>query len=191
MGPLRHEQFWKLEAPCEHCGKPYFRVIRTQMFCCKECHIGSHRPEFDASERICKLCEQVFKPKTGGQKFCQKSCQKTWSSQRVAYRGAASRHLGSTGQWPELQKLLNQQDCQCPYTGERLWVMPKENQNAQLDHIVAKARGGSINDINNLQWVRADINKAKGTQSDAQYRKQCCEVADYTRSTQSMPEYTI
>ena len=65
--------------------------------------------------------------------------------------------LGWLGaRWKELRELLEKQDFICPLTGREL--VPGEN--ASLDHIIPKSRGGP-NKIGNLQWLDNNINFAK------------------------------
>lgn len=55
--------------------------------------------------------------------------------------------------------LLNKleiQQYQCVYSGRKLIL----GQNASLDHIIAKSRGGSES-LDNLQWVDRNVNYMK------------------------------
>lgn len=69
-----------------------------------------------------------------------------------------------------LAKLWKDQRGLCALTGRRL-----NRQNAQLDHIVAKARGGS-DEIENLRWLCAEANLARRELSDAEFAALCSDV---------------
>jgi 5-methylcytosine-specific restriction endonuclease McrA len=77
---------------------------------------------------------------------------------------AAARHLGSRRRWPELRALLDRQNNRCPYCGVHLEV----GINAQVDHIVPRARGGE-DVIANYQWVDDDCNKMKRSMLEREF----------------------
>lgn len=64
--------------------------------------------------------------------------------------------LGDKNRYHDLKKLFIQQEQKCPYTGVQLII----GENASLDHIIPKSKGGSDHN-NNLQWVCKWINTAK------------------------------
>jgi|688.fasta_scaffold270557_2 hypothetical protein len=74
----------------------------------------------------------------------------------------------------ELLKKVKSQRFRCALSGVKL--VP---ETAQLDHIVPLSNGGT-NDIENLQWLDARVNKAKGTMSQAEFIKMCKQVAQWT-----------
>jgi 5-methylcytosine-specific restriction endonuclease McrA len=67
----------------------------------------------------------------------------------------------------ELAALWKKQRGLCALTGRKL-----DRNNAHLDHIVAKARGGS-DKIDNVRWVCREANLAKRELSDAQFMQLC------------------
>ena len=69
-----------------------------------------------------------------------------------------------------LQK-LEQQGYRCAITGEVL--VPAVN--ASLDHIVPQSKGGS-HDIDNLQWVIKDVNRARHNLSLSEFIDLCRRV---------------
>lgn len=70
----------------------------------------------------------------------------------------------------DLARLWKDQRGLCALTGRRL-----NRENAHLDHIVAKARGGS-DGIGNLRWVCIEANLAKRELSDAEFTALCADV---------------
>ncbi len=70
----------------------------------------------------------------------------------------------------DLARLWKQQRGRCALTGRRL-----NRDNAQLDHIVAKARGGT-DEIGNLRWLCTEANLARRELSDAEFVALCSDV---------------
>ena len=68
--------------------------------------------------------------------------------------------------------LLEMQGHLCALSGVRLDV-----DNAELDHKIPVARGGT-NNLDNLQWVHKEINRAKGTMTNDEFIKVCEMVAN-------------
>lgn len=60
----------------------------------------------------------------------------------------------------------------CAYTGQRL------DRTAQVDHKVPTSRGG-LNDADNLHWVTARANYAKGTMTHDEFLNVCSDVVSY------------
>jgi 5-methylcytosine-specific restriction endonuclease McrA len=73
----------------------------------------------------------------------------------------------------ELASLWKRQRGKCAMTGRRL-----NRDNAHLDHIVPKVKGGS-SFIENLRWVHKDVNHAKRDLLDADFVQMCREVANF------------
>ncbi len=86
----------------------------------------------------------------GKLRYARKACEQCYFI-RKAYDGT-----GSGADWKLVQKLLEEQDYRCAYTGEKL--IPGDN--ASLDHKVPVSRGGSLH-IDNVQWVTFRINDMK------------------------------
>lgn len=70
----------------------------------------------------------------------------------------------------DLAKLWKAQRGRCALTGRRL-----TRNNAHLDHITAKARGGS-DAAANLRWVCTEANLAKRELGDAEFAALCADV---------------
>jgi hypothetical protein len=71
----------------------------------------------------------------------------------------------------QLMAMLKKQRFRCALSGAKL-----SPETSQLDHIEPLAEGGS-NEVGNLQWLDAKINKAKGTMSQAEFVRMCIDVA--------------
>lgn len=76
----------------------------------------------------------------------------------------------------ELAQLWRKQRGVCAVTG---WKLDREN--AQLDHIVPKTKGGS-DAIGNLRWVHRDVNYAKRDLTDEAFLRLCSAVTHYKPS---------
>ena len=70
----------------------------------------------------------------------------------------------------ELMSLLRKQEFKCALSGRKL-----KPDRSQLDHIVPKSKGGS-DDVDNLQWLTAKVNRMKGTMSNEEFINVCGEV---------------
>ncbi len=70
----------------------------------------------------------------------------------------------------ELASLWKAQRGLCAITGRRL-----TRENAELDHIVAKVRGGSDHAAN-LRWTIREVNRAKRDLSDAEFLAICSDA---------------
>lgn len=79
--------------------------------------------------------------------------------------------LGSRGHGASLARLWLAQGGRCAYTGRRL--VP--GVNASVDHVVPRARGGR-DELANLVWCCAEVNRAKTDLTPADFRALCVEV---------------
>jgi len=82
----------------------------------------------------------------------------------------------------DLARLWKLQRGQCAMTGRRL-----TRDTAHLDHIVAKARGGT-DAIGNLRWVCTEANLAKRELSDAEFLALCSDVMAWIGNRIAMVE---
>lgn len=83
-------------------------------------------------------------------------------------RRIAKQNKASAG---ELYGLLESQEFRCALSGVALTL-----QETQLDHIHPVKDGGSHN-LDNLQWLDAEVNRAKGTMSNEAFISMCRRVA--------------
>jgi hypothetical protein len=89
--------------------------------------------------------------------------------------GVAAVQDNSRATATQLKELVERQKYKCALSG--LSLTP---ETAQLDHVVALSDGGS-NCIDNLQWLDAVVNRAKGTMSQDDFVMMCVRVAKHAR----------
>jgi len=82
----------------------------------------------------------------------------------------------------DLASIWKRQRGLCALTGERL-----TKENAEVDHIIAKARGGS-NRPENLRWVTKAVNMAKRDMPDAEFVAMCSNVMRWIGTSIQMVE---
>jgi hypothetical protein len=75
----------------------------------------------------------------------------------------------------ELMGLIEQQEFRCAISGAKLTP-----SNSVLDHIIPVANGGG-NGIENLQWVRRNVNTMKATMSQEEFLKICRRIVAWNR----------
>jgi hypothetical protein len=67
--------------------------------------------------------------------------------------------------WP-LRDLFDRQGGRCALSGIALTL----GDNTWIDHIVPRSRGGPLNDISNLQWTHAVVNRVKDNVGEGDLR---------------------
>jgi hypothetical protein len=72
----------------------------------------------------------------------------------------------------DLARLWKRQRGRCALSGRKL------GRDAHLDHIHAKANGGS-HDLPNLRWVDPKVNVARQDMTDVEFVEMCKQVAEY------------
>ena len=87
-----------------------------------------------------------------------KSCFSHWLREKSSF------YLGTRTRWKELLDMLESQEYKCPFTG----VLLVPGDNASIDHIIPKSKGGT-NDIINLQWVDFKYNTIKNDMSNDEF----------------------
>ena len=128
---------------------------------------------------------QAKRDKAGLCTRCGEKCNYPGKKCLVCHmKAAASSHLKSVDKWKLLLLLLEDQDGLCAYTGEPLIL----GENASLDHIVPRSRGGS-NDIDNLQWVTRTVNWAKSNLSHEAFLGMCKAVALNAPNYRKIPAF--
>lgn len=75
----------------------------------------------------------------------------------------------------ELRKMLEEQEFRCAYTGEEL---REDTDNARVDHKIPVALGGKSTK-ENLHWVTAKVNAAKGQMTHDEFVDMCRKVVEY------------
>lgn len=90
------------------------------------------------------------------------------SSKRHMFRSRANRLKGVAA--CELAALWRRQRGLCALTG-----IPLTRENAEVDHILPRARGGS-DALDNLRWTTRTVNRAKRDMTDAEFAELCFDV---------------
>lgn len=143
----------------------------------------SNRPKkpFDS---YCKKCRLII-----GKKYYQKSidagkcpyCSKKSLEHTVHcfvcyFKNLSYKTFGNSKSWVKIAEVVYKQNYICPYTGDKL--IP--GLNMSLDHIIPHKGNKRLKaDINNLQFVRYEINMAKHKMSHDEFIKMCKKVYDY------------
>ena len=141
---LRHEKMMSLSL-CTCCGKFPLKSKKLCQFCLEKFKNNRKlRDEIRKNDKLCFVCGK--NEPIDNHKICETCCIKR----------AASHNLKDTSKWTELFDLLKKQNYLCPFTGRKLII----GINAELDHIIPRAKGGE-DKIENMQWVCAEINKMK------------------------------
>lgn len=73
----------------------------------------------------------------------------------------------------DLKKLIEAQEFRCALSGELLTP-----DTASLDHIVPVSNGGG-NEVDNLQWLNAEVNTMKGSLSQERFIALCRKIASW------------
>lgn len=89
-------------------------------------------------------------------------CEECW------FKSMSQSALGTKKKGPLVKELFEAQHKKCFYTGDIL--IPGDN--ASLDHIVPRARGGP-EDIRNVHWVTFAVNQAKASKTEDEFLLVC------------------
>lgn len=118
-------------------------------------------------EGICVSCVDLA--------TCGRYCFKHWLLS-VGYKyGLTVRNGGVEA----LKTMWDAQGGICALTGEKL--VPTHN--ASLDHILPRCRGGSADDVSNLQWVTKAVNFFKSARTNAEIIRMSEKIARHAAST--------
>ena len=159
---------WKLE---------YQRILRNRLKAQALCLYCRRPLEGKDKEYVrCSTCrakvvaarlKKVRKMRSQGLCICGRAisvrvkdglCEDCW------FKAIAKNRTGSPRNWLSIKELLQKQNYTCSYTGKKLII----GENASLDHIVPKSKGGD-NSINNLQWIDLQINVMKNNMSHQEF----------------------
>jgi len=149
------------EGLCAHCRKPRDDE-RILCAACRERQSKKHRER--TRERLENgLCRKCGKPRAEKSNLY---CPEHWLKKIVIDR------TGTNQSWREIADLLAQQNYRCSYTDIELAL----GENAQLDHKDPLDLGGT-NDMSNLHWVDAEINRMKGKHVHSEFVSICKAIA--------------
>jgi 5-methylcytosine-specific restriction endonuclease McrA len=130
---------------CSKCGKKQTKYIQG---------VRKHR----LKNRVCYQCGR--EPAT-----CGKYGIECW------FRICAQNNMGDQSLGPALLESFEKQERKCVYTGIEL--IPGDN--ATLDHIVPRSRGG-LNAIDNIQWVTRTVNQMKTDMTHDEFVEMCSMI---------------
>jgi len=142
---------------CTRCGRP----LLCKTIICADCkrltrECAKIRVMKRLKEGLCGLCGQ---PLAG---FSRRLCLKHWFGE------ISLSNTGTTKNGPALQDLMQKQGYKCAYTNKPIEL----GVNAQLDHKTPVALGGT-NELSNLHWVDAEINRMKGKRTHNEFIELC------------------
>jgi hypothetical protein len=142
----------KRKGLCITCGKNQKRNGLK----CECCYVGcQNNIKENRRERLEKgLCAFCDNPRINN-RLCLKHFLKFTSKT----------HLKSTKRYKELHELFVNQGGICPYTKIKLTL----GKDASVDHIIPKSRGGSLEDVSNLQWVYCNVNFMKSDMLEQEF----------------------
>jgi len=128
---------------CKSCGNPKEQKDKKMCNICNaRTNLGSIKRKADrVAKGLCQYCEQPCKTKN-----CETCLLKMISTNA----------FGTTTRHNELKELYNKQNGVCPISGRKIYI----GDNAELDHIIPRSRGGG-NNITNFQWLHVTVNQMK------------------------------
>lgn len=145
---------------CNRCGSVLDDTAHKSCSGCRELMRSVHAV-YVKHKRSVGLCSQCRNTNDTVTNYCS----------ICVLKRAATKWLGNVEQWPILEQLFFGAKQECPYTGVKLQL----GVNAELDHIVARARGGT-GDVANLQWVSKVVNRSKTDLSHDEFVELCHAV---------------
>lgn len=173
---------------CKSCGlsapEDAFRMRRNgyREKRCRECERAYARAQYDADpEKIRKRKRESMARRRAADIGAARAYGRAYHERVKDRRNAAVREMTATrifwsranrlkGITPRhLFALWKRQRGLCALTGRKM------GRDAQIDHILPKARGGT-DEVANLQWVCAEANLAKRNLTDAEFHALCADV---------------
>ena len=152
---------------CPTCGIEFVSTRSTKKYCGHRCfrlRLQRNWINKNRAKGLCYSCAE--KPVTGTVSYCRQH----WIAQ-AAWRAG----LRGKGQWIALEELLKRQGGKCPYTG-RVLVL---GVNASVDHKKPRSLFPSlIGDIENLEWVDVEVNRAKRAMAKDEFIALCKLIAE-------------
>ena len=141
---------------CTACGK---RKVYKNLKRCKQCtnYDIQRRKQFE-EDGVCICCG---KPKDHHKNYCEE----------CYFKRTSKAHFGSQVNWEKLKTLIEAQEFRCPYSGATLII----GGNTELDHIIPKSRGGSL-DVSNVQWTTRIINRMKNNSTHSEFLEEIKKV---------------
>lgn len=162
-------QMWKQQSKCTKCGSDRDSELSKCASCrqlASESYLRSKKRNDDLG--ICVDCGK------------QSAIQGNRRCIACYVKRVAGKRTGDISRQQELQKLFEQQQGVCPYTGLILSL----GVNADLDHKVPVSKGGT-NAIENLQWVHKMANTMKWHYGEEEFLNMVETIASHRRLLRS------
>lgn len=158
-----NKQRKKLGPWCKKClgiyHKKYYREHRIQCYAHTKKAIARY-----LSEGNCRICGKPRLPNSNW--GCERHYIQESIANAIGYRSAAYA--------TQMQIKLHNQNYTCPYTGKKLIL----GLNAQIDHIQPRSRFPELqSNIDNLRWISAVANRAKGSLTHKEFILFCKNIA--------------
>ena len=154
---------------CLTCNANFKSTRSGKRYCSHKCYRLRVSRDWRNENRSRGTCYHCDEPPVAG---TVSWCEKHWLVQ-LAWRSG----LRGRGSSRKILDLLIAQNYTCPYTGRKLVI----GVNASIDHVDPRSLfPDRVGEIGNLEWVDADINRAKRTLSREEFVAMCKQVAQYT-----------
>jgi hypothetical protein len=159
---------------CNKCGNAFSKAWREECLAKNLCGSCKREPRHDGG-CFCEKCHartQARRRAKRAQNLAAGGCAECVHGKAIPgstrcaqcrFKDRARYVWGDASRWPELAAIWEKQNGRCPYTG-----MQMNLPDADLDHIVPRAKGGS-NDPGNLQWVLRPINGMKDAYLEGEF----------------------
>ncbi len=151
---------------CPVCLKRFSSTRASKKYCSWNCYKKRMFSNWKNANRKRGSCYDCLQPPLSG---TVSRCEKHWLVQ-AAWRAGLRVKDG----WVILRKKLEAQKWRCFYTGRILTL----GVNASVDHIYARSTHPHLQgDIENLEWVDLEVNRAKRTLGKDAFIALCYEVS--------------
>lgn len=187
-------RMFKSKGLCRRCGKAVEGIRSGKVLCalCKEVNALQQKKRMAArkakgcctvcggdaktGKTKCQICIDNNRQSQLRRKFEFQALGLCWGCGKTApiegnnwcrvciLKSASKGNLKSISRWQDLADLYDAQGGVCPYLGMPITI----GIDAQLDHIVARSKGGA-NELSNLQWVSTWANRMKHDDSHEEF----------------------
>ena len=154
------------EKECPTCKKKFSATRSNKRYCSHKCYRLRMSRNWTNRNREKGLCYDCSEPPIPGSNCW---CEKHWLMQAAWRAGVKGKES-----WVKIKEILERQNYKCPYTGRNLVI----GKNASIDHIKPKSLfEDQMGNIENLEWVDIEVNRAKRTLSKDEFIALCKLIA--------------